>query len=95
MLGFIVALIAGFFVPQLDKPVTAPIVKALEPSFKIEPAEHRLISFMVALLAAAVIASLLDSGTTFGVILGAILGYFGMRIYTVLRRIIEGRTDGA
>ena len=94
MLGFLVAAVAGFFTPQIEGPVAGPIVKFLERYFTIDPHEKRLIAFMAALTAAAVAASLLDSGTTFGVIAGAILGYFGLRIYTLLRRIIDARTDG-
>ena len=93
MLGFLVAVIAGFIVPQIDGPVTTPLVKFLEQYFKVEAIETRAISFMIALLAAAILAALLDSGTTFGVILGAVLGYFGMRIYALLKRVIEARTD--
>ncbi len=93
MLGFLVAAVAGFFTPQLEGPVAGPIVKFLEGYFAIEPHEKRLIAFMVVLVAAAVAAALLDSGTTFGVIAGAILGYFGERIYRLLKRIIDARSD--
>ena len=93
MLGFLVAVIAGFIVPQIDRPVTTPLVKFLEQYFKVEANETRAIRFMIALRAAAILAALLDSGTTFGVILGAVLGYFGMRIYALLKRVIEARTD--
>lgn len=93
MLGFLIAAAAGFVTPQLDGPVAKPIAAMLEGSFKIEPQELRLISFMVAMIAAAVLANIFDSGSTFGIIAGGIIGYFGMRIYTLLRRIIEARTD--
>lgn len=93
MLGFIVAAIAGFFTPQIEGPVTKPLIKALEGTIKVEPSEVRAVSFMVALFGGAIVAALMDSGSTFGVILGAILGYFGARIYAALRRVIEGRRD--
>lgn len=93
MLGFLVAAVAGFFTPQLEGSVAGPIAKFLEGYFPIDPHEKRLIAFMAALIAAAVAASLLDSGTSFGVIAGAILGYFGARIYKLLKRIIDARTD--
>ncbi len=93
MLGFLIAMLAGFLTPQLEGPVAGPIAKALGGYFAVEPNETRLIAFMAALLAAAVCAALLDSGTVFGVILGAILGYFGTRIYTVFKKIIEGRPN--
>ena len=93
MLGFLVAVAAGLLVPQIEGPVTTPVMKFLGTYFKVDPSEKRAVSFMIALLAAAILAALLDSGTTFGVILGAVLGYFGIRLYELLKRIIEARTD--
>ena len=93
MLGFLVAALAGFLTPQLEGPVAGPIAKVLEGYFPIEPSEKRLIAFMAALIAAAICANLLDSGTTFGVIVGAVVGYFGLRVYNLLKRIIQARTD--
>ena len=94
MLGFLIAAVAGYLTPQLEGPVAGPIVKTLEGFFPIAPNEKRLIAFMVALLAAAILAAAFDSGSVFGVIVGAILGYFGIRIFDVLKKIIEGRRDG-
>ncbi len=93
MLGFLIAAAAGFFTPQLEGPVAGPIVKALEGVFPVAPNEKRLIAFMAALLIASILGNLLDSGTVFGIILGAILGYFGTRIFEVLKKTIEGRRD--
>ena len=94
MLGFLIAAVAGYLTPQLEGPVAGPIVKTLEGFFPIAAHEKRLIAFMVALLAAAILAAAFDSGSVFGVIVGAILGYFGTRIFDVLKKIIEGRRDG-
>lgn len=93
MLGFIVAVIAGFLVPMIEKPVTMPVVKFLGGYLKVDPSETRAVGFMIAILGAAIVAALLDSGTTFGIVLGAVLGYFGQRLYALLRRIIDARTD--
>ncbi len=93
MLGFLIAALAGFLTSQIEEPVAGPVVKFLEEFFKVEPVEKRLIAFMLMLLGAAVLAALLDSGSTFGVIFGAVLGYFGTRIYKVLMDIIQARSD--
>lgn len=93
MLGFLIAAAAGFLTPQLEGPVAGPVVKALEGFFPVTANERRLIAFMVALLAAAILAAAFDTGSVFGIILGAILGYFGTRIFNVLKKVIEGRTD--
>lgn len=93
MLGFLIAAAAGFLTPQLETPVAQPLAKMLQQHMTVAPNEIRLLAFMVALVAAAVLSMLFESGTTFGVIAGAILGYFGQRIYLILRKLIEGRTD--
>ncbi|WP_342070655.1 hypothetical protein [Yoonia algicola] len=93
MLGFLIAAAAGFLTPQIEGPVAGPIVKTLEGYFQVAPTEKRLIAFMVALLAAAILAAAFDSGSVFGIIIGAILGYFGQRIFNLLKKIIEGRQD--
>jgi len=93
MLGFLIAAAAGFLTPQIEGPVAGPIVKMLEGHFKVADAEKRLIAFMVALLAAAVVAAAFDAGSVFGIIIGAILGYFGTRIFDVLKKAIGSRRD--
>ncbi|MEM8538832.1 MAG: hypothetical protein AAGF56_13345, partial [Pseudomonadota bacterium] len=77
MLGFLIAVAAGFITPQIETPVAGPIVKALEGSMTIAPEEKRLIAFMAVLIGAAVVCALLNTGSVFGIIIGAILGYFG------------------
>jgi len=93
MLGFLIAALAGFLTPQIEGPVAGPVIEALEKQFTVAPNEKRLIAFMVALVGAAVVATLLDSGTVFGIVLGAVLGYFAPRIFAVLKRVIEARSD--
>lgn len=93
MLGFLIAAVAGYLTPQLEGPVAGPVVKVLESYFPISANERRLIAFMIALLASSVLASAFDSGSLFGIIFGAILGYFGTRILDVLKKVIDGRRD--
>ena len=93
MLGFLIAVAAGFATPYMEGPVGGPIVKALEGQIAVAHGEQRLITFMVALVIAAVCAALFASGTVFSIIIGAILGYFGTRIFTALRKVIEARPD--
>ena len=93
MLGFLIAAAAGFLTPQLDGPVARPIAKALKEYFPVEDVEIRLISFLAALFGAMILAAAFDTGSAIGLLIGASLGYFGTRIYSVLKKIIEGRTD--
>jgi len=91
MLGFIIAAAAGFLTPQIEGPLTTPLIKALEGYIKIEPTEARLIAFMIAMLVSGIAAALLASGTAFWVVLGGVLGYFGTRIVALVKKEIEAR----
>lgn len=92
MLGFLIAAAAGFLTPQLEGPIGGPVAKALEGYIPVTADEKRLITFMVALLGAVILSAALNTGSTLGIIVGAILGYFGTRIFTVLKKVIDGRT---
>lgn len=93
MLGFIVAAIAGFITPQLEVPAARPVVRMLEQHITLEAAETRLIAFIIAMLAAGVIASLLDSGSAFWMILGGALGYFATRLVAAARAAMDARNE--
>ena len=91
MIGFLVALIAGYFTPQLDSPVSVPLRRSISAHVPVQEVELRLISFIVAMLAAGLIAALFDSGSAFWVILGGALGYFGKRLFAAGQREVERR----
>jgi hypothetical protein len=91
MWGFIVAVIAGFLVPHLESPVARPVEKAMQSHVPLAAGELRLLAFVLAMLAAGVVAELLNSGSAFWVILGGALGYFGARILAALRKVIDAR----
>lgn len=91
MLGFLVAVAAGFATPHLEGPVARPLAKMMEKYITLEVSEIRLIAFMVAMLAAGVVSALLHSGMTFWVILGGALGYFATRIVAATREAIDAR----
>ena len=93
MLGFIIAAVAGFLTPQLEGPVADPIAKAMQGHIKVEPTEKRLIAFMVAMLIAGIASALLNSGTTFWVILGGVLGYFGTRLFEAGKKAVDARNS--
>ncbi len=91
MLGFLVAVAAGFVTPSLDAPVTRPLARAVSGFLQVEVAETRLASFMVAMLAAGVLANLLHSGSTFWVILGGVIGYFLTRLVAGAKTALDQR----
>lgn len=94
MLGFIVAAIAGFITPQLETPVARPLARMMEKHITLEAAETRLIAFIVAMLGAGIVASLLDSGSAFWMILGGAFGYFATRLVAAARAIMDARKAG-
>lgn len=93
MFGFLAALVAGFVTPQLEAPIARPLARKMEKFITLEVSETRLIAFIVAMLIAGVVSALLESGSTFWVILGGALGYFGTRLIAVAREMIAARNN--
>jgi len=91
MIGFIVAVVAGWLTPMLEAPLARPLARAMGPRILVEPGEMRALAFIIAMLAAGVLAELFDSGSAFWVILGGAVGFFGTRLAGALRVVIEGR----
>ncbi len=91
MLGFIIAVVAGFLAKYAEDPLARPLAKALDPRIKIEPGELRLLSFMAVMLIAGVAAEVLDSGSTLWSILGGIIGYFATRLIAAVKALVDGR----
>ena len=92
MIGFIVAIIAGFLTPQIQAAVAQPLAKALG-FLTIEEAEMPVLGFMVAMLAAALIAVIFGSGSALGIAVGLCLGYFGTRLAQIVQDAISGKKD--
>ena len=93
MLGFIVAVAAGFFTPHIEGPVARPLAKALGKHIKLESSETRLLAFIAALLGGCVAASLLNSGSAFWITLGAAIGYFGSRLMAAVQKLLDERNN--
>ncbi|MBI1418449.1 MAG: hypothetical protein GC146_14625 [Limimaricola sp.] len=91
MLGFIVALIAGFVTPYIEEPVARPVAQALSGAIKLESGEMRAFAFMLMALAAGLLATLLASGSAFWIAAGTVLGYFATRIVAAAKAAVDGR----
>lgn len=91
MWGFIVAIIGGLLVAPAEDLLAKPVARILAPVVKVEDAEMRALSLAIVLLIVGIIAAVIDSGSPFWVILGAILGLFGQRLYAWGRGAIEKR----
>jgi len=93
MLTFILSVIAGFATPYVEP----ALVKLLKPNlgdFPIHEGEHQTITFVLLLVAvaiAAIVSGLLASAFT--VLLGGVLGLFGVRLFRVLRALVDGQSS--
>jgi hypothetical protein len=91
MIGFIIAVIAGLLTPQAEAAIARPLAKALPQPLAIETGEMRALAFIVVMLIAAVLAQILDSGSVLGVMVGGALGFFGLRIFAMIKSAIDGK----
>jgi hypothetical protein len=91
MFGFVIALVAGFLAPHAEAPLARPVAEAMRGVIKLEDGEMRLLSFMIVMLIAGVVCALLDAGSPLGVILGGVLGYFGLRLSAYAKSAIDGK----
>jgi type IV secretory pathway TrbD component len=91
MLGFVVAVVAGFLTPAAEETLARPVERALREHILLDQGERRLLAFVLVMLLAGVAANLLNSGSPFWVILGGALGYFGTRLVAAARRVLDAR----
>lgn len=91
MLGFLIAVGAGFLVPVIEGVVGETIAEALRKNMELEMSETRVISVLVALLAASLLAMAFDSGNAFSIALGLTIGVFGMRLIAVIKKAVDGK----
>ncbi len=90
MLGFIIAVIAGFLTPHAEAPLARPLSRALGGAIRFETGEIRLLAFMIMMVLAGLASALLSSGSAFWVILGGALGYFALRLLDAAQRKLGG-----
>ncbi len=81
MLGFIIAVLAGFATRHIEEPLARPLAKALRPVVEVTEAEMRLLAFGVAMVGATVLGGFLHSGSPFWMVLGGVLGVFAQRLF--------------
>jgi len=91
MLGFIIAVAAGFLTPHIETPIAKPLAEAIRPAVALEPGELRLLSFMVAMILAAVLSAVFSTGSALGLMIGGALGYFALRLTEAAKSASGGR----
>lgn len=91
MLGFIIAVIAGYLTPAAEDTLAKPVEAALRNYITVEPGERRLLSFILVMMIAGVAATLLDSSNAFWIMTGGAIGYFGTRLVAAARQMRDDR----
>ena len=91
MLGFLFGLIGGFVTPSLDGALGRPVAKALSGFIEVEEAEIRLLSFLLVMLIVGVLCAIFNTGSVLGVLVGAVIGYFLLRISGAIKAMIDNR----
>ena len=95
MLTFILAVIAGFATPYIEPALT----KVLQPRLNdvpINESEYQTITLVLLLIMvaiAAIVSGLLASAFT--VLFGGALGLFGVRLFKILRNLVNGQSGDA
>tara|TARA_B100000780_G_C20957945_1_gene382211 strand:- start:120 stop:482 length:363 start_codon:yes stop_codon:yes gene_type:complete len=92
VLTFILAIIAGFSTPYIE-PVLIKILQPRLTDVPVNEGEYQTITFVLLLIAvatAAIVSGLLASAFT--VLFGGALGLFGMRLFKILRALVDGQS---
>ena len=93
MLTFILAVIAGFATPYME-PAFTKILQPRLTDIPVKAGEYQTITFVLLLIAvaiAAIVSGLLASAFT--VLFGGALGLFGVRLFKILRNLVDGQSD--
>lgn len=91
MLGFLIAVGAGFLIPMLEDPVGQTLADMLRKVMPIEVGEARIIAMLAALLVVSLLSMIFASGSAFGIAVGLTLGYFGTRLVGVVKKAVDGK----
>jgi hypothetical protein len=93
MLGFILALGAGFLTPHVEDQVARPVAKAIKGLVDIPQGEMRALSFILMMTAAAALAWLLGAQVSARwFMIGGALGFVAVRLVAGLSKK-AGRSD--
>ena len=91
MLTFILAVIAGFATPYIE-PALTKILQSRLTGIAVKAGEYQIITFVLLLIAvaiAAIVSGLMASAFT--VLCGGALGLFGVRLFKILRDLVDGQ----
>ena len=92
MLTFILAVIAGFATPYIE-PALTKILQSRLTDIPVKAGEYQTITFVLLLIAVAILVIVSGlSASAFTVLFGGALGLFGVRLFKILRNLVDGQS---
>lgn len=80
MFGFLIAVVAGFLTPQAESALARPLARNIARHIEVKDGEVTALAFGLALLGAAILCAVFNTGGLVGLVVGGLLGLFLTRI---------------
>lgn len=86
-LSFLLGLLAGFAEPYANPHVKKAVQDVFDLSLPVETSEFDMLTLLVLLAAAGLVAALLSTAMFLPLLIGAFLGLFGKRLYAAATEV--------
>ena len=93
MLGFLLAIAAGAATPKIEDIAARPLARLLETNVEVFDDELPVLAFMIGMFCVAILSTIFSNGSALALIIGGVLGYFGLRLVRWGQRMVEGADD--
>lgn len=87
LLSFLLGLLAGYAEPYAEPHVKKAVEDVFDLSIPVEKSEFDMLTLLLLLGAAGLLAALLSSAMLWPLLVGAVLGLFGKRLYAALTEV--------
>lgn len=87
LLSFLLGLLAGYAEPHAEPYVKKAVEDVFDLSIPVEKSEFDMLTLLLLLAAAALIAALLATAVLGSLLIGAFLGLFGKRLYAAATEV--------
>lgn len=87
LLSFLLGLLAGYAEPYAEPHVKKAVEDVFDLSIPVEKSEFDMLTLLLLLAVAALIAALLATAVLWPLLIGAFLGLFGKRLYAAANEV--------
>ncbi|WP_306046359.1 hypothetical protein [Nioella sp. MMSF_3534] len=87
LLSFLLGLLAGYAEPYAEPHVKKAVEDVFDLSIPVEKSEFDMLTLLLLLAVAALIAALLATAMLWPLLIGAFLGLFGKRLYAAANEV--------